>query len=200
MSGNNCGNCGNSITVSGCGCGSVIEITQPITNVVEVLTGPMGPKGDNGPSGTALPFSYAGGDLYSTTSSIQVGGNIFGTASWASQSISASYAPPSDVIQTDGISARVATSPTSLFVIQSSSADLLRLDDTSLFAFSGSVEIHSTNTSSIFLITKVDGINADKKVEINNEGVFVLGTFNQTPTPVAGGIFFSSSNDFFLGF
>jgi len=186
----NCGDCNDSIIISGCGSS---------TNVIEILTGPMGPKGDPGGSGSSLPFTYDGGDLYSTTSSLQVTGNIFGTSSWASSSISASYAPPSDVIQNDGISARVATSPTSLFVIQSSSADLLKLDNTSLFAFSGSIEINSTNTSSIFLITKIDGINDDKKFEINSEGVVVLGMFNQTPTPVVGGMFLSSSLEFFIG-
>lgn len=35
--------------------------------------------------------------------------------------------------------------------------------------------------------------------KFNNEGVLVLGAFDTPPTPVSGGIFYSSSGDLFIG-
>jgi hypothetical protein len=43
-------------------------------------------------------------------------------------------------------------------------------------------------------------INGEPQVEINNEGVFTLFPKEITPTPVSGGMFYSSSNEFYLGF
>jgi hypothetical protein len=37
------------------------------------------------------------------------------------------------------------------------------------------------------------------KFEINQEGVLVLTPFENTPTPVSGGLIYSGSNEFFVG-
>jgi hypothetical protein len=61
---------------------------------------------------------------------------------------------------------------------------------------SSQVQISGDNVNDLFLV-KLEGEN---KLIINAEGVTVLGQFNITPTAVAGGLFYSSSNNFFLGF
>ena len=61
---------------------------------------------------------------------------------------------------------------------------------------SSQVQISGDNVNDLFLV-KLEGEN---KLIINAEGVTVLGQFNITPTAIAGGLFYSASNDFFLGF
>ena len=57
-----------------------IIVPQPITNVVEVNNpgpqGPVGPQGATGPSGSTQPFSNMSGDIWVTTSSLQVSGSF----------------------------------------------------------------------------------------------------------------------------
>ena len=60
---------------------------------------------------------------------------------------------------------------------------------------SSQVQISGDNVNDLFLV-KLEGEN---KLVINAQGVTVLGQFNITPTAVAGGLFYSASNDFFLG-
>jgi len=52
------------------------------------------------------------------------------------------------------------------------------------------------NGSTETLDVKVTG---SSKFKVNEEGVVVLGKFTSSPTPVSGGIFYSSSNDFYFG-
>jgi hypothetical protein len=77
-----------------------VDVTQPITNVVQVLTGPQGKKGDQGPigpSGSVETDSFVTTSSFNSfTSSYNTGsftgsfiGSLSGTASWA---ISASIA------------------------------------------------------------------------------------------------------------
>ncbi len=56
------------------------------------------------------------------------------------------------------------------------------------------IDIKNLSLDDIFLI-KSASIDA---VSVNNQGVFVLGEMETPPTPVAGGIFYSSSA-FFMG-
>ena len=51
-----------------------------------------------------------------------------------------------------------------------------------------------TSGSSPFLI-KIEG---ESKIEVNSEGVIVLGNMNSIPTAVTGGLYYSSGN-FFVG-
>tara|TARA_R110002012_G_scaffold65013_2_gene170701 strand:- start:12059 stop:12544 length:486 start_codon:yes stop_codon:yes gene_type:complete len=93
---------------------------------------------------------------------------------------------------------------------------VLTTSDVSLFPFSGSADISGSlsvigpstviaPTASIapgtldhlFLVRSTD--SDDNKFVINLEGVTVLGAFNETPTAVEGGMFYSSSGEFYLG-
>jgi hypothetical protein len=86
----------NKITITGNNI-NTIEIPQRITNVVEVLTGPIGPRGEIPTSGS---FNFTGS--YDISGSLIVSGSIIstdgftgsleGTSSWANNSISASFA------------------------------------------------------------------------------------------------------------
>ena len=51
------------------------------------------------------------------------------------------------------------------------------------------------------LVNKVSiSVRGEEKVAINTEGVVQLTAQTQTPTAIEGGIFYSASDDFFLGF
>lgn len=64
------------------------------------------------------------------------------------------------------------------------------------FSTSGSLSIDLNGVNDIFSIS-VDG---QEKVKVNTEGTLQLTSQSSTPTAVAGGLFYSSSNDYFLGF
>jgi len=79
------------ITVIDNNCCTTIDVTQPVTSVVQVLTGPLGltgdigpqgpsgsqgPVGPAGPTGSSQPFSYVSGNIWATTSSIEISGSL----------------------------------------------------------------------------------------------------------------------------
>jgi len=82
------------ITVIDNNCCTNVDVTQPVTSVVQVLTGPIGAKGDTGtsgsqgpagpsgsqgpagPSGSSQPFSYVSGNIWATTSSLEISGSL----------------------------------------------------------------------------------------------------------------------------
>jgi hypothetical protein len=71
----------------------------------------------------------------------------------------------------------------------------------SVFPFTGSAIITgSLELEGPFLVKLNDGNGDVNKFQVNNEGVTVLGKLDTTPTAVSGGIFYSSSNEFYLGF
>lgn len=55
---------------------SNIEITQPVTNVIEVKTGPQGPQGPPGASLDNSLFNEISPDLWFTTSSLEISGSF----------------------------------------------------------------------------------------------------------------------------
>ena len=59
-------------------------------------------------------------------------------------------------------------------------------------------QIEGDGTKDLFLV-KLNDSN-DSKFVINLQGVTVLGAFDTTPTPISGGMFFSASGHFYLGF
>ena len=81
--------------------------------------------------------------------------------------------------------------------------------DAQLFPFTGSAAISGSlfidgpltvtapNSSDLFLVKLQD--TDESKFVINLEGVTVLGAFDATPTAVEGGMFYSSSGEFYLG-
>lgn len=72
----------------------------------------------------------------------------------------------------------------------------------------GSLNVSGSFTSSGSFAIDLDGINdeftvsvaGNEKVKINQEGVLQFTSQSVTPTALEGGFFYSSSNDYFLGF
>jgi hypothetical protein len=69
------------------------------------------------------------------------------------------------------------------------------------FPYTGSAIITgSLELEGPFLVKLNDGNGDSNKFQVNNEGAVVLGKLNTPPTAISGGFFYSSSNEFFLGF
>jgi hypothetical protein len=64
------------------------------------------------------------------------------------------------------------------------------------FSTSGSLTINLNGVDDIFSIS----VAGEEKLKVNNEGVLELTSQLSIPTAVAGGIFYSSSNEYYLGF
>jgi hypothetical protein len=70
-------NINNTITVIDNNCCTQIEVTQPITNIIQISTGPMGAPGTPGASGSSAPFYQVGNsNVWFTTSSIEITGSL----------------------------------------------------------------------------------------------------------------------------
>lgn len=70
----------------------------------------------------------------------------------------------------------------------------------SAFPFTGSAEITgSLGLTGSLGVNIEDGNGGNTKFAINNEGVAVLAALTTAPTAVTGGIYYSSSGDFFFG-
>jgi hypothetical protein len=70
-----------------------------------------------------------------------------------------------------------------------------------VFPYTGSAIITgSLELEGPFLVKLNNGNGDINKFQVNNEGVTVLGKLDTTPTAVSGGIFYSASNEFYLGF
>ena len=70
------------------------------------------------------------------------------------------------------------------------------LNVTGSFGTTGSVFIDLDGVEDVFNI-KVDG---KEKIKVNTEGILQFASQSLTPTAVEGGMFYSSSNEYFLGF
>ncbi len=72
----------------------------------------------------------------------------------------------------------------------------------------GSLSISGSLTSTGNTTIELDGntdifkvsVNGEEKVRVSTEGTLQLAPNTSTPTAIAGGLFYSSSNDYFFGF
>jgi hypothetical protein len=64
------------------------------------------------------------------------------------------------------------------------------------FATTGSLAIDLDGVNDIFSIS----VAGEEKLKVNNQGTLQLLPQSITPPSVAGGMFYSSSNEFYLGF
>ena len=63
--------------------------------------------------------------------------------------------------------------------------------------FSGSLEVKSVNSTDDFFLLKSGSLNS---LQVNNQGVMVLGGFTFEPTAVEGGLYYNNDEDeYFVG-
>lgn len=74
----NVSNTNNRIEVTNFSDNKLVQVTQPITNVVEILTGPIGPPGPPG-SGSGTPFPYTGSAAITGSLIITGSLSVYGT-------------------------------------------------------------------------------------------------------------------------
>ena len=67
---------------------------------------------------------------------------------------------------------------------------------TGSFGTTGSVFIELDGVEDVFNI-KVDG---EEKIKVNTQGILQFTSQSTTPTAVEGGLFYSSSNEYYFGF
>ena len=61
---------------------------------------------------------------------------------------------------------------------------------------SGSFELNFDGVNDYFRIN----VGGEEKLKVTEQGVLQLSQFSDTPAPISGGLFYSASDDFFLGF
>jgi len=70
----------NAISITSEALNTTVEVTQPVTSVVHILTGPAGPSGPSGPVGPTGAGIFSekiqGSDLFFTTSSLELTGSF----------------------------------------------------------------------------------------------------------------------------
>ena len=64
------------------------------------------------------------------------------------------------------------------------------------FATTGSLAIDLNGVDEVFEIS----LSGQEKIKVNTEGILQIASQSSAPTAVKGGIFYSSSNEFYLGF
>lgn len=64
------------------------------------------------------------------------------------------------------------------------------------FSTQGTVTIELDGVDDIFSVT----VEGEEKVKVNSEGIVQLTSQSTTPTPIEGGIYYSSDDDYYFGF
>lgn len=186
------------IIVTDNNCETTVDVTQPITEVVTVNTlggprGAVGPVGPVGPEGPPVDTSA----LATTASNIFVGnqtitGSVDITGSLA---VSLTQQSLNKIVVWD-------ESDNKFYYRDQTDIDDDWYDGGTFITSSKNLKVTASFTIDIadkgpdFFLIK----SGSKTVaQFNNQGVFILGTFDYTPIPQAGGIFYSSSNEFFVG-
>jgi hypothetical protein len=183
---------------------TTVNITQPVTSVVEVITaGPQGPIGPPGPSGSSINTgSFVTTSSFNDfTSSYNTGsftgsfiGNLIGTSSWATNALTASYlegyispfpftgsaiitgslAITGSLIATQGISGSFSGSGANLFDIPASGITGLNLSQIATGSVTASV---SPGTGSFEIVS-----GSTSFLFVSSSGNVGIGT--RTPTNV----------------
>jgi hypothetical protein len=200
-----------------------VNVTQKETAVVTVAS--KGPKGDRGEPGDSIFRNIDGSGRYETVESVtdlDVSANflVIGRSSFSgSVNFSGSLIPHvvsgNTSLHSIGSSTAawqdVYVSRSLSFVNDSSGvvAEVfggdeyiqlgnVRINTSSVVIYNQSNEVQTKISSEApdFFIIKSGSFVA---AQINSEGVMVLGKFDTPPTPVTGGMYYSSDGNFYLG-
>ena len=178
------------ITVTDNNCCTTVDVTQPITQVVQVLTGPVGATGAPGVLPTSGSLNLTGSiSVFGSITANSFYGDLFGTSSYA---ITASYALNGSggggltyAIVTGSITASVDVGNT-IFFVKSGSYTPFSIGSTGAVIISGSA-------SNLLTIKNANNINV---LAVSQSGVVVLATSSVILSGIApnGGIYFTSSS------
>jgi len=156
------------ITVIDNNCCTTTNVTQPVTNVIQVNTlgavGSQGPPGDPGPSGSSAPFIDLGNGVWATTSSIQVTGSLTISGSSTLINIGPTIFSGS-LIVTSGITGSLSGSVTE--AISSSYALSSSYSLSSSYALSSSF---STNALTASFISTLRATGSNNQIQFNISG------------------------------
>ena len=84
--------------------------------------------------------------------------------------------------------------------LYSNEAGFGRLDISGSMAVTGSFLVSGSSlVYGLFAVSSSNVNQAQPAMQINNEGVFIVGAYTSTPTAVEGGFMYSGS-EYFLGF
>jgi hypothetical protein len=176
------------ITVTDNNCCTTVDVTQPITQVVQVLTGPIGATGAAGVLPTSGSLNLTGSiNVSGSVTANNFYGDLFGTASYA---LTASYVLNSGLtyaIVTGSITASVDVGNT-IFLVKSGSYTPFSISNTGAVTISGSAST----------LLSVKNANDTNVLAVSQSGVIILATSSielSSPAP-NGGIYFTSSSLF----
>jgi hypothetical protein len=176
------------ITVTDNNCCTTIDVIQPITQVVQVLTGPVGATGAAGVLPTSGSLNLTGSiNVSGSVTANSFYGDLFGTASFA---LTASYVLNSGLtyaIVTGSITASVDVGNT-IFLVKSGSYTPFSISNAGAVIISGSAST----------LLSVKNANDTNVLTVSQSGVIVLATSSielSSPAP-NGGIYFTSSSLF----
>lgn len=194
------------ITVTDNNCCTTVDVTQPITQVVQVLTGPIGATGAAGvlPTSGSLNLTGSINVSGSITANNFIGGifsgsfigSLQGTASYALQALSSSYATTASYVLNSGLTYAIVTGSitasvdigNTIFLVKSSSYTPFSISNTGEVTISGSA-------SNLLTVKNSDNTNV---LAVSQSGVIILATSSIELSGIApnGGIYFTSSSLF----
>ena len=119
-----------------------------------------------------------------------------GSISNALFAISSSYASSSTQLIAGNNKAVMSTNPSSIFLIKSAGDTILNVDSVGNIITNGSISIETSGSFSNFMLIRNNGKDL---VKVNNEGVLVLHQYDTPPTAVSGGMYFDMVGNFYVG-
>jgi hypothetical protein len=176
------------ITVTDNNCCTTVDVTQPITQVVQILTGPIGAAGAPGVLPTSGSLNLTGSiNVSGSITANSFYGDLFGTASYA---LTASYVLNGGLtyaIVTGSITASVDVG-NDIFLVKSGSYTPFSISNTGAVTISGSAP-------NLLTVKNANNINV---LAVSQSGVVILATssIELTGTAPNGGIYFTSSSLF----
>ena len=163
----------------------IVVVPQEITSIVEIFT--AGPKGDKGEPGdpslfTSSFISTASFDLF--TSSYYLNSSSFDT-------------------RINNLTSSMLSGVENYLALFNTSNTI---SSSNIYVTESKVSINTTSSNAALTINSTGSENVleahvqnNLHLYMNNEGVLILIPFDVAPTAVSGGIFYSASNEYFLG-
>ena len=152
-----------------------LTVVQPVTDLIQVNSpGPQGVAGTQGPAGPSVPFTNIGGDVFATTSSLQVSGSFLVSGSSTFTNIGpAIFSGSATITGATTMSSAVVTG--NVQVLGTASINTLQINTT----------INSTGSNTL-------GDNANDTQTLYGSVIIPTGSLTVTGSLTMGGSIFTS--------